>query len=444
MTAGEADGLTELGEVPDPYPVQPVRGPLDATVVLPGSKSLTNRALVCAALADGPSTLDGILFADDTEAMLGVLSALGIDVTVDRGARRADVDGCDGRVPAGPVEVDVRQSGTTARFVPPMLALGDGPYRVVGHPQLLARPMAPTLDALRSLGVAVEELAGAGRLPVTVRAGAAAAPSGPDACVLQVAGDVSSQFLSGLLLVGPCLPEGLVLEVTTPLVSRPYVEMTVAVMSAFGARVDVEGDTFMVEPGGYRATSYNVEADASAASYMFAAAAICGGRVRVDGLGRHAVQGDLAFVDLLAEMGANVRRDGSSTEVIGTGTLHGVEADMADLSDTAPTLAAVAPFADSPTRVTGIGFIRRKETDRVAAVVTELRRCGIDAVEEPDGWLIRPGQVRPVVIETYDDHRMAMSFALLGLRVPGIAIANPACVAKTFPGYWDALEHLGS
>jgi 3-phosphoshikimate 1-carboxyvinyltransferase len=197
-----------------------------------------------------------------------------------------------------------------------------------------------------------------------------------------------------------------------------------------------------VAPTGYRPCDYRVEPDASAASYFFAAAAILGGRVRVDGLGRSSLQGDLAFVDVLGQMGAEVERGSHHTEVRGTGALRGVIADFSQISDTAQTLAAVAVFADTPTEVTGIGFIRRKETDRLHAVVTELRRCGIDATETDDGFRIVPGDPEPAVIRTYDDHRMAMSFALLGLRAPGIAIAEPSCVAKTFPGYWDALDRL--
>jgi 3-phosphoshikimate 1-carboxyvinyltransferase len=265
---------------------------------------------------------------------------------------------------------------------------------------------------------------------------------------VSVRGDVSSQFLSGLLLAAPCMRDGLVVEVTTELVSVPYVEMTLSVMTAFGARVvhDVDSDgrrTISVESGGYRAVErYVVEPDASAASYFFAAAAICGGTVRVDGLGMDSLQGDVAFVDALEQMGCQVERAADHLTVVGASDLRGVEVDFTDISDTAQTLAVVAPFASSPTTITGIGFIRGKETDRIAAVVAELRRCGISAEELPDGIRVAPGAPQPAVVDTYDDHRMAMSFALLGLRAPGIVIRDPGCVAKTFPGYWTALEGL--
>jgi 3-phosphoshikimate 1-carboxyvinyltransferase len=225
------------------------------------------------------------------------------------------------------------------------------------------------------------------------------------------------------------------------LVSEPYVAMTVAVMAAFGVEVAHPDDrTWVVEPGDYRGVTYAIEPDASAASYAFAAAALLDGELTIAGLGEGSLQGDLAFVDHLERMGAEVRRGRDRTTVRGTGQLHGIEADLRDVSDTAQTLAVVAAFADSPTRITGIGFIRGKETDRIGDVVTELQRLGVDAEEEPDGLVVRPGPLRSATIQTYDDHRMAMSFALAGLRSPGVRIADPGCVAKTFPGYWQLLE----
>jgi 3-phosphoshikimate 1-carboxyvinyltransferase len=236
---------------------------------------------------------------------------------------------------------------------------------------------------------------------------------------------------------------GLTIHLEGDLVSQPYVDMTVAVMAAFGVVVDRPGPrTWRVEPQTYRGTEYHVEPDASAASYALAIPAIVGGSVRVEGLGTASLQGDIGFADLLGRMGARVEWADTSVAVHGTGELHGIEADLSQMSDTAQTLAVVAAFADSPSRLTGIGFIRRKESDRIGDVVTELRRAGIDAEEEPDGLVVRPAPVRPATIETYDDHRMAMSFALLGLRAPGIRIADPGCVAKTFPGYWAMLDGL--
>jgi 3-phosphoshikimate 1-carboxyvinyltransferase len=329
------------------------------------------------------------------------------------------------------VAVDARLSGTTSRFLLPVLALGEGPATLDGGAPLRRRPMGPLLDALRSLGASVEGDA----LPVTVR--------GPmRGGTVRLPGDVSSQFLSGLLLAAPRVDGGLRVEVTTPLVSAPYVAMTAAVMGTFGVEVARDGDAWVVPEAPYRATDHVIEPDASAASYFFAAAVLTGGRVTVPGLGRGSVQGDLAFVDVLERMGATVERLGDRTTVAAGSRLTGVDVDLSALSDTAQTLAAVAVFADAPTRVSGIGFVRGKETDRLAAVVQELRRVGVQAEETADGFVVHPGTPRPAVVETYGDHRMAMSFALLGLRVPGIAIADPGCVAKTFPGFWDALDGL--
>ena len=431
----------DLAALTDPYPVHPVSGLLDADVTVPGSKSLTNRALVCAALAEGTSVLEGALFADDTEAMLGVLDAVGVRAEVDTDSGRITVHGSAGSLQPFDGTIDVRQSGTTARFTLPLLLAGRGSYEVTAHPQMQVRPMATTIAALRSLGAQVVETAKPGHLPVRVTPGS---PSGDGAPVLDVAGDASSQFLSGLLMAGPCLPNGLTLRITTELVSRPYVDLTLSVMAAFGATVDQpDACTFHIAPGGYQARRYDVEPDASAASYPLAAAALCGGRVRVAGLTSAALQGDAGFADILATMGATVTRDERGTEVRAElGGLRGGTFDLTHLSDTAQTLAAIAPFARETVTVTGIGFIRHKEIDRVEAVATELRRLGVAVTVDADGWTIEPGRPQAGVVQTYEDHRMAMSFALCGLQVAGIAIAGPACVAKTFPRYWSLLADL--
>ncbi len=416
--------------------IEPLTGPLDATVVVPGSKSITNRALVVAALAEGTSVLAGALYADDTEAMTSALGALGIAVTTEAETGTLRVEGVSGKVPAGPAALDARLSGTTARFLLPLLALGSGTYLLDGAPPLRRRPMGPLVAALRELGADVVETC-AGQLPVTVQA------RGLKGGSLRLAGSQSSQFVSGLLLSGPAMDAGLHVELEPPVVSQPYLALTTATMAAFGAEVQGDADHgFTVAPGVYRGRRFEIEPDASAASYFFAAAALCGGRVRVPGLGPTSAQGDLAFLDILSAMGAQVRRGPAAVEVTGGARLRGVDVDMSDCSDMAQTLAAVAVFASSPTRVRGIGFIRAKETDRIAAVVTELRRCGIEAVEEDDGFVVHPGPPRPARFETYDDHRMAMSFTLLGLRVPGIEIADAECVAKTFPGFFEAVDGL--
>lgn len=420
-----------------PRTIEPLTRPPDTEVRVPGSKSLTNRALIAAALATGTSRLTGVLAADDTAAMLAGLQTLGVPITVADGGETVTVTGVGGCPPADRPAVDVRLSGTTARFLAPLLALVPGPSRLDGDPPFRRRPMGPTLDALEQLGCTVAALGESGHLPVTVTGSSRPAPR------VQVAGDASSQFLSGLLLVAPVLPDGLTIELTTPLVSEPYVAMTIAVMAAFGATVvRVDERTFEVEGSDYRARDYEVEPDASAATYPLAAAAITGGRVKVLGLDPGGLQGDARFAEVLGSMGASVHVDAAGTQVTGTGHLQGIEVDLGTMSDTAQTLAATAVFADRPTRITGIGFIRAKETDRIAAMATELRRLGISAIEEADGLLIHPGTPRGATVRTYDDHRMAMSLALIGLVVPGVAIEDPDCVAKTFPGYYRLLEQL--
>jgi 3-phosphoshikimate 1-carboxyvinyltransferase len=418
-------------------PVAPLAQPLDVVVSLPGSKSLTNRALVCAALADGTSTLTNALHADDTEAMVDGLRAMGAEIDSRWGDGRLVVTGTAGRPISDVAIVDARLSGTTSRFLLPVAGLGEGHRRVDAANRMRERPMQEVVDAVRALGAEVHEVGAPGHLPVEVIGGTLAGGE------VAVRGDVSSQFLSGLLLSGPAMRTGLVVRLVGDLVSEPYVDMTVAVMASFGVVVQRPDErTWVVEPQTYRATDVAIEPDASAASYVFAAAALVGGRATVDGLGDGSLQGDLAFVDVLERMGATVERGSTSTTVRAGGPLHGVEVDMSQISDTAPTLAVVAAFAEGPTRVTGIGFIRGKETDRVGNVVAELRRLGLDAEEEPDGFTVHPGPVRPATVQTYDDHRMAMAFALAGLRADGVQIADPGCVVKTFPGYWHLLDGL--
>ena len=419
--------------------VVPLGGAPDAVVRPPGSKSVTNRALVTAALAAGRTVLDGALVADDTAAMVGALRQLGVRVVADPTGTALTVDGVDGRPPTVGALIDARLSGTTARFVAPVACLGDATVVLDGADPLRRRPMGELLEALVTLGAGVEPLGDPGCLPVQFDAHGLA--GGP----VEVAGDVSSQFLSGLMLSGPCMRRGLDVVLTTELVSRPYVEMTATVMRAFGASVDVGPSRVTVGPGGYTAVDrFPVEPDASAASYFFALAAVSGGRIVVEGLGSATSQGDLRFAEILGQMGAEVDIAPDRTTVTGTGRLRGIDVDMSDCSDTVQTLAAVAPFASGPTVVRGVGFIRRKETDRLAAMVTELRRLGVDATEDPDGLTVRPSSPVAGSVSTYDDHRMAMSLAVVGCMVPGVEVLDPGCVAKTYPGFWSDLEAVRS
>ena len=411
--------------------------PKGVRVRVPGSKSLTNRALIVAALAEGKSRLVGALDSDDTRVMVESLRTLGIDVVHDPAAATIDVDGSLGRVPAKEAELFVGNSGTSLRFLTALVALGHGTYRLDGVPRMRQRPVSDLLTALNGLGAVATSDAGTGCPPITVEA------SGLDGGYAFVKGDVSSQFLSGLLMALPYGRDTTVVEVQGTLVSKPYVTMTLDVMEAFGVRVGHKADRrYSVEPGRYSGRSYAIEPDASAASYYFALAAITGGSVTVEGLGTSSVQGDVAFVDLLEHMGCRVDRGKDDTTVRG-GPLRGVDVDMNAISDTVMTLGVVALFARGITRIRNVAHIRHKETDRIVALAAELRKLGATVDEHPDGVVIvPPSSISPARIATYDDHRIAMSFALAGLAAPGVTILEPGCVAKTYPGFWDDLAQI--
>jgi len=412
-------------------PIRPATGPLRAAVHLPGSKSYTNRALLVAAMADGWSTLRGALFSDDTQYMGEALRTLGFRVEVDAAAEQMRVEGQGGRIPATTANLFCGNAGTAVRFLTAFCALGEGPYTIDGTDRMRERPQQPLLDALNQLGCEATSAREDGCPPLTIRGGCSGG-----ACRMD--GSLSSQYFSALAMVGAVLPDGLDIEVEGELISAPYLDMTADLMRIFGASMENRGYRRFVVPGGqaYRAIDYQVEPDASAASYFFAAAAMTGGRVTVCGLDRNSRQGDVAFVDVLAQMGCEISEDERGLTVQGPDQLRGVKVDMNAISDTALTLAAIAPFADGPVEVTGIAHARRQESDRVAAVATELTRLGVTVEERPDGWRIEPGQPRGGEVATYDDHRMAMSFAVLGLRTPGIVIRDPECVAKTFPQFF--------
>ncbi|TWT98038.1 3-phosphoshikimate 1-carboxyvinyltransferase [Botrimarina colliarenosi] len=420
--------------------IQPVGGPLAARVRPPGSKSLTNRALVCAALADGESTLTGALVSDDTHVMIEGLSRLGIPIDVLDNGTTLRVAGAGGQVPAIEAELFIGNSGTTVRFLTALATLGHGAFRLDGVARMRERPLQDLADALNSLGATVRCESPGGCPPVSVHANGL--PGGE----ASVRGDISSQFLSALLMACPCAASPVTLRVDGELVSQPYVRMTLEVMRAFGVEVTAPADLsrFELAPAGcYQPLDYAIEPDASAASYFWAAAAICGGEVTVEGLTRNALQGDVAFVDCLEKMGCRVEHLTDGIKVVGPAPgekLRGAKLDMNAISDTVQTLAAVALFADGPTEVSGVAHNRHKETDRIADLATELRRLGASVEEKPDGLVITPGELRPALVETYDDHRMAMSLALVGLRQPGVRIANPGCTAKTYPNYFEDLS----
>jgi len=420
----------------DALEIQPVAGPVRGTVRLPGSKSLTNRAMVVAALAEGPSELRGVLDSRDTQVMIESLRRLGISVEQNLAEKTVIVQGCGGRLPVAEADLYLENSGTSIRFLTAMCTLGEGRYRLDGNARMRERPIEDLLTALNQLGADARCENATGCPPVIVQSRSLRGG------VANVQTSVSSQYLSALLMAAPCAQQPVEFRLTGPLVSEPYIDMTLGVMARFGVVVTTsKPGVYSIEPQTYRATTYHIEPDASAASYFFAAAAITGGEITVQGLSQFALQGDMHFVDVLERMGCGVVWGADYIKVLG-GPLRGVEVDMNAISDTAQTLAAVAVFADGPTTVRNVGHMRMKETDRIAAVVAELRRLGIQTQEHADGFTIYPGPVMPAEIETYDDHRMAMSFALIGLRNNGITIQNPGCTAKTYPEYFDDLAKL--
>ncbi|HVM97520.1 MAG TPA: 3-phosphoshikimate 1-carboxyvinyltransferase, partial [Candidatus Acidoferrales bacterium] len=415
----------------------PLQHAPDCTVRVPGSKSITNRALLIAALADGVSMLDGALYSDDTTYMAESWRRLGVRVDEDVAGRRFQVYGCGGAIPANNAELFAGNAGTAMRFLVAALCLGHGHFRIDGTPRMRERPIQDLVDTLRHLGARLRCLSPRGGPPVEVDAdGLCGGTATIDAAK-------SSQFLSAVLQVAPYTRQGVQLEVSERLVAAPYIDMTIAVMAAFGVSLERQGyRRFTVAPQTYRGRDYRIEPDASSAHYFLAAAAITGGRVRIDGLGKNSLQGDIRFADVLETMGATVTRGDDFLEVRGRGELGGIDIDMNEISDTAPTLAAIAPFAKGPVTIRNVAHLRLQESDRLLAVATELERLGVSVQQRDDGLTIKPSSIRAAAVETYDDHRMAMSFALIGLRVPGIGIRDPQCVRKTFPDYFALLEEL--
>jgi len=420
----------------DSLEILPVSRPVTGRIRPPGSKSLTNRALIIAALARGESRLSGVLESVDTQVMIDSLRRLGIPVQVDSVAKTFQMTGQGGVIPVDQASLWCENSGTSIRFLTALCAAGSGQYRLDGNSRMRERPIAPLITALSGIGIQAACELNNGCPPVEIRSHGL--PGGR----IPVSGDLSSQYLSALLMAAPAAAAPLTVEVTGELVSRPYVDMTLDMMRAFGAEVtEPRLNHFEISAQPYQGRDYDIEPDASAASYFFAVAAVTGGEVTVEGLNGNALQGDVRFVDALVRMGCSAEWGENSVTVRG-GELTGVDIDMNEISDTAQTLACVAPFASGPTRILNVAHMRLKETDRVSAVVTELRRAGLQVEEHADGMTILPGTLRPTEIQTYDDHRMAMSFSLLGLRVPGIRIADPQCTSKTYPEYFDDLERL--
>jgi 3-phosphoshikimate 1-carboxyvinyltransferase len=435
--------------LPDKLEIMP-RGALDADVRLPGSKSISNRVLLMAALARGQSTLTGVLDSDDTRAMISALRALGAVIDGDagigdsapalRGGAVLRVRGVDGAFATPGAALDVGASGTAARFLTAAMALAPGETRLDGTRRLRERPVAELIDALRGLGVEIVAEGAGGCPPVRCVGGT---PFGGE---VEIDARRSSQYVSALLIIAPYAQRSVGLRLRDGvLVSRPYVDVTLDTMRAFGAEANFRDAAYLEVTAGrtYAARDYVVEPDASTAAYFFAAAAIAGGRVRVLDLPSASRQADMRFLDMLERMGCAVVRDATSVEVRAPAQgLRAVDIDMNEMPDAVLAAAVTALFARGTTHIRNVSNLRIKETDRLAALEAELRKLGADARTDADSIAITPGHLHSAEIATYDDHRMAMAFALAGLRVPGVVIADPSCVSKSWPQYFDTFGAL--
>ena len=418
--------------------IQPLRKPVDAIIAVPGSKSYTNRALLVAAMANGVSTLTGALFSDDTHYMSASLRKLGVPIDADEKLATFEVHGNGGNISVSSADLYIGNSGTTSRSLTAYVSLGHGKFVIDGDaPMRRGRPISDLLDALRQLGVSARSQFDNEHLPVIVEADGLAGGR------TRIDVTKSSQFLTALLLIAPYAKSGMEIEVVGKR-EMPYIDITLAVMTAFGVHaINRDSQYFRIQAGQqYQPRVYNIEPDASNASYFFAAAALTGGRVTVQHLHADSAQGDVQFVGILEQMGCRVTLSDTGITVNGPDQLKGVAVDMRTISDTSLTLAAIAPFADSKVTIRNIEHTRWQETDRIHAMVTELRKLGVPVVEHRDGLEISPAPITPAAIDTYEDHRVAMAFSLIGLKVPGIQINNPECVSKTFPHYFQVLQQL--
>jgi 3-phosphoshikimate 1-carboxyvinyltransferase len=409
-------------------------GPVEATLTLPGSKSYTHRALMAAALASGDSVLTNALKAEDTELTAQALAQLGAGIAWQGTTIR--VTGTGGRWQPVAEPIYLGNSGTSMRFLTALVALGVGDYLLTGTERLCQRPLGELLTALVQVGVTAISEKGDGCPPVRVTGGLTGGHA-------QLSGAISSQYLSALLLIGPLAPKGLEIDITGELVSKPYVDLTLEVLGDFGISYYREGHRFFQLPDGqcYLPQNYEIEADASSASYFWAAAALTGGRVTITNLSLESSQGDAAFPRILEKMGCAVSETPQGLTLVG-GPLQGLTVDMATMPDLVPTLSVLAAFARGDTVITGVAHLRHKESDRLAAVATELTKLGIEAKETADGLIIHGGKPQGATIHTYNDHRIAMSFAVAGLKAAGMIITDPDCVAKSFPDFWEFFARL--
>jgi 3-phosphoshikimate 1-carboxyvinyltransferase len=410
------------------------RSSIDATVRIPGSKSITHRALITASLAKGESVLEEFLACEDTLCTVNGLQGLGVGISIK--GERARVQGAGGEFPSSGsgIEIFLGNSGTSYRLLLSTVALARGEYILTGTPRMHARPIGDLVKALNELGVEASCMEKGGFPPVSVKA------KGIRGGKVEIAGDKSSQYVSSILLAGPYAEKDVEIQVTGRLVSQPYVEVTLDVMRSFGIPVNREGYRYFKVHSGqrYQPRNFRIDGDVSTASYFWAAAAVTGGKIRTENIyAQTTKQGDIALLDVMEEMGCRIERDAERVVVQGR-ELSGIDVDMGDMPDMVPTLAAIALFSRGRTTIRNVSHLRLKESDRLRAIAMEWRRLGGKIEELPDGLVIHGGgPLSGTVVDTYDDHRIAMSLAVVGLRIPGIHIRGEDCVNKSFPGFWD-------
>lgn len=422
------------------------KNPINGTVTVPGSKSMTNRALLLAALSNETSLLRGVLFSDDSRHFLESLLSLGFDLKINETEKIVELQGCGGRIPKKNATINVGSAGTAARFLTAMLALSDGHYTILCSEQMKARPMAELFEILTGLGAKITYLETEGHLPVEIVGRGKEKDSALDNTI-HISLDISrsTQYLSALLMMAPVLPQNMAIHIKSKKKGGSYIEITRRMLEGFGVHTDFDGETYTVKGNQeIHIGDYYIEPDVSAACYFYGIAAITGGKIIVKNVFSTSMQGDMKFIYLLEQLGCLIEETPDGIAVTGPkdGNYAGIDVDMNDFSDQALTLAALAAFATTETRIRNVGHIRGQECNRMAAIVNELNKCGIIAREEGDDIIIPAGTPHGAVIETYEDHRVAMAFTLLSLKIEGIVIDNPMCCRKTFEDFYIVLDKL--
>ncbi|MHA1368518.1 MAG: 3-phosphoshikimate 1-carboxyvinyltransferase [Promethearchaeota archaeon] len=419
--------------------IQKLSKPFNKKIHIPGSKSITNRALIISALAEGTSTIHNVLFSDDTLLMISALRKLGVDIEIDREKNIVVVHGKGGHVENPRETIQVGNAGTCMRFLTTMLTLGKGEFVLDGDQRMRQRPIQDLIDGLNKAGMKIQSIHGNGCPPIKIHA------NGMKGGIIEMKGNTSSQYFSSVLLSAPYGEKNTIVKIIGDLVSRPYVDMTISIMQDFGVDVKFVDDSTIEISNSvrYKPKDYHVESDFTSASYFMAAAAITASQVELTYLPNNSIQGDSAICKILSKMGARVTRHKNSVKVKGTGKLEAIDIDMFNFSDLMPTIAAISILAKGTTKIHNVENVRVKESDRIAAMASELRKLGVEIKEFKDGLEIHGGQnTHGNTIETYNDHRIAMAFSILGLKIDGIFIKNPNCVTKTFPTFFNILNAL--